>query len=179
VRTFAVAASAAAALGACSTGEAPAPTPAAAAGSTSAAQCPQPRTTEQAPQSYYEKKNPLPATADNIERGRQLYERDAQPLPCAACHGINGDGSGPAGRRLDPPPRNFRCAETMNALPDGQLYWAIEGGSRPFHVPELQGALEVERPGRSTPFTAMRGYSEFLSETEIWQLVLYIRTLAR
>jgi hypothetical protein len=46
-------------------------------------------------------------------------------------------------------------------------------------VPTLQGAQQIERPARGRPFTAMSGYRELLSEPEMWQLVLYIRTFAR
>jgi len=38
-----------------------------------------------------------------LERGRKIYFR-----ACASCHGIRGDGSGPAARGFDPAPRNFR-----------------------------------------------------------------------
>ena len=38
-----------------------------------------------------------------MERGRKLYFR-----ACAPCHGVQGDGNGPAARGFDPAPRNFR-----------------------------------------------------------------------
>lgn len=142
-----------------------------------ATQCPQPRETEAAPGSYVARTNPLPASADNLERGRRLYQRDAGPVACAHCHGVNGDGNGPGGRNLVPPPRNFACAETMRGLSDGQLYWVIENGSGVYHLPSRQGAQEIERPGRRLRFTAMRMHRDSLSEADIWQLILYIRTL--
>jgi hypothetical protein len=67
----------------------------------------------------------------------------------------------------------------MNALTDGQLYWVIERGGGDFHVPATQGAQQVTRPGRGAPFTAMPGHGDHLSDTEVWQLILYIRSLAR
>ena len=143
-----------------------------------AGRCPEPRDTARAPNSFYSRTNPLPRTAENLKRGRRLYEGDAKPLACAACHGADGDGNGPAGRELVPPPRNFRCAESMARVTDGQLYWVIENGSGTFHRPSRQGAQEIERPGRRTRFTAMRAHKEYLSDTDIWQLIMYIRTLA-
>jgi mono/diheme cytochrome c family protein len=166
-------------VAACSTAEAPQTGEPVAPSSAVAGRCPEPRRTARAPDSYYSRTNPLPGTAEHLDRGRRLYERDARPAPCASCHGIDGDGRGPAGGSLVPPPRNFACAETMRSLTDGQLYWVIEEGSGEFHVPATQGAQRIERPGRGAPFTAMRGHGDHLSDTEIWQLILYIRSMAR
>jgi hypothetical protein len=66
----------------------------------------------------------------------------------------------------------------MGAIPDGQLYWVLENGSGDFHLPSEQGAQQIERPGRRSRFTAMQAYRDLLSETEIWQLVMYLRTFA-
>ena len=67
----------------------------------------------------------------------------------------------------------------MSRITDGQMYWVIENGPGEFHLPARQGAQEIERPGRRTRFTAMRSHKEDLSETDIWELILYIRTLQR
>lgn len=142
-----------------------------------AGQCPEPRATPRAPGGHYARVNPLPATAANLERGRALYQQKARQGTCASCHGVVGDGLGPAGRGLDPPPRNFTCAETMAGITDGQLYWVIENGSGAYHAPSSQGAQRIERPGRGAPPAAMRGYGNSLSSTETWQLILYIRSL--
>jgi hypothetical protein len=39
----------------------------------------------------------------HVERGRKIYFR-----ACAPCHGVRGDGNGPAAQGFDPAPRNFR-----------------------------------------------------------------------
>jgi len=121
-----------------------------------AAQCPQPRFTGKAPAPIYGLSNPLAADGTNIAAGRRTYESDAHP-PCQICHGIKGDGKGPLAQQFDPPPRNFACKETVNGIPDGQLFWIVKNGS----------------PGTSMP--AFGG----LREEQIWQIVLYLRTLAR
>ena len=41
--------------------------------------------------------------ADTLERGRRAYSRD-----CYACHGMDGDGRGPASHGIDPRPRDLR-----------------------------------------------------------------------
>ena len=96
-----------------------------------------------APNSYYNRTNPLEKTAENLDKGELRYQRAATPLPCVQCHGKNGEGKGPLGKGLVPPPRNFACAETMNQLPDRQLYWVIEKGSGAFHLPSEQGAQQI------------------------------------
>ena len=121
-----------------------------------AGQCPQPRFTGRAPDAVYALSNPLGHSPENIAAGRRLYEKGAQPA-CRTCHGLKGDGRGPLAAQFDPPPRNFACAKTVNGIPDGQLFWIIQNGS----------------PGTSMPsFPA-------LSEEQVWQVVLYLRELAR
>lgn len=162
----------------CTTGPGPAATPStsrAGTPSASATDCPQARQTEQAPDSYLALTNPLPRSQQHIARGRALYEAQREPAACVACHGVDGRG-GPVGAALVPPPRNLACAETMNPLPDGQLYWVIERGSGPFHDPASQGAQQIGRPGRRAA-TSMQPFGEQLNQTEIWQLVTYVRTL--
>lgn len=39
----------------------------------------------------------------HLQRGEQLYERN-----CAQCHGVSGDGAGPAAKYLTPRPRDYR-----------------------------------------------------------------------
>jgi len=119
-------------------------------------QCPQPRFTGRAPEAIYRTVGRLEADAANIGAGRRLYESEATPN-CSTCHGIRGDGQGPLASQFDPPPRNFACAETVNGIPDGQLFWIIRNGS----------------PGTSMPAFGA------LTDRQVWQLVLYLRELAR
>lgn len=48
----------------------------------------------------------MTANPDLLQRGRTLYEQN-----CAACHGPDGQGNGPGGAGINPPPRNFTKAE--------------------------------------------------------------------
>ncbi len=41
-------------------------------------------------------------TPDLLSQGKKLYEQN-----CVSCHGTNGDGKGPAGVLLKPPPSEF------------------------------------------------------------------------
>ncbi len=120
-------------------------------------ECPQPRFTGQAPEPIRSRENPLSPTSANLAAGRALYQQDAEPA-CRMCHGREGDGRGPLSAQFDPRPRNFACRETVNGIPDGQLYWIIRNGS---------------------PGTAMPAFGDELSERETWQVVLYLRQLAQ
>lgn len=52
-----------------------------------------------------------------LERGRAVYEAH-----CAACHGVNGDGDGPAAVWLYPKPRNFSAGlYKIQSTPAGSL----------------------------------------------------------
>ena len=117
------------------------------------AQCPQNRTTADAPEKYSGLKNPLEAAEKRMKKGEVLYMDTAQPMQCLHCHGARGDGTGELGLQADPPARNFTCAETMKNISDGQMFWAIKNG--------IEG-------------TAMPAYPD-LADWQIWVLVHYAR----
>lgn len=118
--------------------------------------CPQNRSTPNVPDEFYNQKNPLPATQENMDAGRALYHVDTQPTACKICHGAEGNGFGMMAQGLFPMPRNFTCAETMKDIPDGQMFWIIRNGS---------------------PGTGMLPYAD-LSDKQIWQLIHYLRQFA-
>ena len=71
---------------------------------------------------------------------------------CAACHGENGKGVA----NLKPTPADL-TGHHMHSLKDGEIYWMITNGI-----------------GKTMP-----GFKTQLSETERWQVVLYVRQLSR
>jgi mono/diheme cytochrome c family protein len=121
-----------------------------------AADCPQPRFTGKAPEADYALRNPLGADT-GLDEARRLYLGDGSKVSCATCHGVKGDGRGEMADLFDPLPRNFRCAQTVNGIPDGQLFWIIRYGS----------------PGSSMP------PHPALSDRQLWTIVNYLRQLAR
>ncbi|MDT8438961.1 MAG: cytochrome c [Wenzhouxiangellaceae bacterium] len=128
-----------------------------------------------APDAIRSQSNPLPITPETIAAGRRLYQETAHPIACAQCHGEDGDGQGPLARHLDPAPADFTC-RFFQRVPDGQLFWITREGSG-FVQPEPgHTRAEVRRPGRRDRTTAMRPHGGILSETEIWQIVAYLRT---
>lgn len=167
ITAAAVALGVAVALGGCArTPETPA---AAAAG----ADCDPDRGVPRAPAEIRSLSNPLETTMETIAAGRALYEVTARPVACAECHGIDGDGQGPLARHLEPAPSNFTC-EFYNEVPDGQLFWITREGSNFMRTEE--GLVDVRRPGRRDRSTAMRPHRYYLTETETWQVVAYLRT---
>ncbi len=120
--------------------------------------CPQLREkTPRAPEEFLKKVNPLEKNQKNLKKGKLLYMVRAKTLQCKHCHGVNGDGRGEMASDSFPAPRNFTCAETMKAIPDGQLFWTIENG---------------------LPHTSMPSYSN-LKDKQVWQIILYIREFAK
>ena len=107
------------------------------------------------PAPYARMRNPLKPTRANIAAGRRLYAEN-----CASCHGARGRGDGEAGKDLTPPPANLAFTMRMPIASDGFLMWTISEGG--------------EKLG-----TAMPAFKDALSEKERWQIILYLRTLAR
>ena len=59
----------------------------------------------------------LPQKEASLAEGKKVYE-----TYCAGCHGITGDGKGPAAAALNPKPRNFQTAEfRFRSTPSGEL----------------------------------------------------------
>jgi mono/diheme cytochrome c family protein len=121
------------------------------------AACVQPRKTAKAPDEFLARTNPVASSAGAITAGKALFIKTAQPVACAMCHGEQGDGNGLMGAALVPAPRNFTCGAMMKDIPDGQLFWIIKNGS--------SGTGMMAFPG--------------LSDDQVWQLIHYIRSLAK
>ncbi len=100
---------------------------------------------------------PASAKPGNADRAKAIYAKR-----CVLCHGVEGDGSGVEGDRLNPPPRDFsegqykfRTTHFDDALPnDEDIFRMIHDGM---------------------PGTAMPGWSDVLSEQDMWDLVVYLK----
>ena len=91
-----------------------------------------------------------PRAAPSLAAGATLY----QSL-CAGCHGVEGQGDGPAGAKLDPPPASFHDAARMSRRSPYGLYNTISLG--------VAG-------------TGMAAYGQ-LSDEERWALAYYVAGL--
>ena len=96
--------------------------------------------------------NPIPANHESIAAGAALFATN-----CVPCHGVSGKSDGPVGLTMNPRPADL----TQHAIPgihtDAQLYeWITDG----------------------FPGTRMPPFKSSLSDSDRWNLVNFIRTLA-
>jgi mono/diheme cytochrome c family protein len=101
-----------------------------------------------APASADAKKNPLTSDAGTLVAGKTVYTKE-----CQSCHGKKGKGDGPSAKDLDIPAGDFTKAVTQSQS-DGALFWKITEGRKP-----------------------MPSFKKKLNETQVWQSVVYMRTL--
>ncbi len=90
--------------------------------------------------------NPIPASADSVHKGKQLFT-----IYCVPCHGISGTGDGLVGEKLVLRPFDLTSA-SVQQIPDGLIFGYITFG----------GAV-------------MPIYGNDLSPTERWHVVNYVR----
>ncbi|MFI5268137.1 MAG: c-type cytochrome [Chloroflexota bacterium] len=106
------------------------------------------------PRSTLTTPNPYANDPASAERGRFVYQQY-----CQACHGLNGDGNGPAvaGLRVRPP--SFRNPQHFLAPGmDGAHFWVVQhGDGRQGGMPSWQGTL---------------------SDQQIWDAVNYVKEIA-
>jgi mono/diheme cytochrome c family protein len=95
-------------------------------------------------------KNPVASTAESTAAGRRVYLR-----LCVLCHGPEGKGDGEAAAGATP--SDLTGAQWNYGSTDGELFSVIHDGTSP----------------------DMAGYAERMSDTDIWNVVNYIRTFKR
>jgi len=67
--------------------------------------------------------NPITKDVESLNRGKVLYE-----IHCLVCHGVNGLGDGPVGKKYVPDPMNLTL-DYVQTQPDGQVFYTISHGS--------------------------------------------------
>jgi DMSO reductase family type II enzyme heme b subunit len=104
-------------------------------------------------------------TDEMLEQGRATYFGR-----CSFCHGLLGDGEGPAAKYLDPRPRDF----TLGTF----KFRTTQSGELPTNEDLFRTV------SRGLPGTAMQGFDSDLiknglSEDERWAVISYIKTFAQ
>lgn len=95
--------------------------------------------------------------AQYTEEGKVIYFKN-----CAFCHGDHLDGTGHFAHGFIPSPANFVDVGTIAQLQESYVFWRISKGG-----PGL--------PPESHPWnSAMPIWEDFLTEEEIWKVILYI-----
>jgi mono/diheme cytochrome c family protein len=90
--------------------------------------------------------NPQAVTPESLARGKALYETH-----CLPCHGAEGHGDGPVGKKYTPTPMNLTF-DYVQQQADGQLYYTITRG------------------GIVMPF-----YRDAIAPADRWNVVNYIK----
>ncbi len=91
--------------------------------------------------------NPVKPTQESVNQGRVLFEKN-----CVVCHGAEGRGDGPGAAQLNPQPADLRLHMPYHT--DAQFFNFIENGY---------------------PQSAMTGYKGVISDTDIWNMINYLR----
>ena len=94
--------------------------------------------------------NPVPEDGNAIAKGKELFS-----TICFVCHGDQGKGNGFNAGSLERPPADLTSHQVQKQS-DGELFWKISEGNPP-----------------------MLSFKQSLSEEQRWQLIRYIRELAR
>ena len=103
-----------------------------------------------APAAEAGKKNPVPVNDSSVALGQKIYLQR-----CAGCHGKTGKGDGPDAADLGIHPAKLADAVVQEQT-DGALFWKVTAGKKP-----------------------MPSYRTRLSPTDRWNVINYLRTLAR
>ena len=100
------------------------------------------------------------AKSGDADAGAEIYAQR-----CIHCHGEDGDAVTEAADRLNPPPRDFTSAQ-----------YKIKTTDFEDDFPNDHDVFRMIRDGM--PGTAMPGWSDVLSDQDIFDLVAYIKTFA-
>lgn len=104
------------------------------------------------PTTWRNVRNPMEPNIRSLVHGKQIFTTN-----CVGCHGLKGDGKGPALVFIsNPAPRNFTDASQQLYFSDGELYDAILFG--------IDG-------------TAMPPFGDILTVNDIWDVTNFIRTI--
>ena len=98
-------------------------------------------------------KNPVAITPASIEAGRKAYGKF-----CAFCHGADAKGEGPMAPKDSHPP-NLTNGTWKHGSSDGEIFTVISDGVG----------------GKSV----MKSFKSKLTPEEIWDVVIYLRSLAK
>ncbi|MCI4443279.1 MAG: cytochrome c [Lentimicrobium sp.] len=83
------------------------------------------------PKTAMNMKNPFPADASSLERGKNSYQID-----CVRCHGKRGNGDGLKAEKVQKKVTDLG-SDAIQKQSDGELFWKISEGRRPMPLKDL------------------------------------------
>jgi mono/diheme cytochrome c family protein len=102
------------------------------------------------PANYKDMKSAAKTSPASIQAGEAIYKKT-----CAACHGKTGVGNGPKAKSLDTKPSDFTSAGFQSET-DGAIFYQTKVGRED-----------------------MPKYDKKIEDTDIWNIVNYLRTLKK
>lgn len=96
-------------------------------------------------------KNPVPASAESVAKGRQAYNK-----ACRHCHGLKALGDGPLAPK-NPSPANLTDDKWDHGSSDGEIFYIIANGA-----------------GKDSE---MKGVRSEMTATDMWNIVNYLRSI--
>ena len=100
---------------------------------------------------------PLAQAEPDLEKGKSSYG-----TYCVTCHGTTGDGQGPVGKTLNPPPRDFTAGDFKFGDSDQEIFDVISNGAA------SKGGSPLMAP-----------WGMVIPEADRWAIVAYIRSLKK
>ena len=97
-------------------------------------------------------KNPVAAAPESVAAGKALYAKN-----CSPCHGVNATGG--SGNDLIGPAPDLTDAEWQHGGTDGEIFTNIKDG-----IP---------------PDLSMGPWGDRLKDTDIWNIVNFLRSIAK
>ncbi len=95
--------------------------------------------------------NPVKPTPTSLAQGKKMYGFD-----CALCHGKDGDGKGDLAADMNLKLADYRDSAALKDMTDGEMFYIIKNGKG-----------------------QMTGEADRVKPEEIWNLVNYVRSLAK
>jgi mono/diheme cytochrome c family protein len=96
-------------------------------------------------------KNPVASSAESVAAGKAAFAKN-----CRFCHGADAKGNGPMAPK-DTHPSDLTDAKWDRGSTDGELFVVIRDGAGPKFD--------------------MKGYKSKMTETEMWNVVNYLRSV--
>ena len=103
------------------------------------------------PDEAAKRENPVKPTESSIAEGKKLFG-----YQCTMCHGEKGDGKGELVETMNLKTKDWTNAESLKDFTDGAMFYVIDKGKG--HMPSQEGRM---------------------SATQKWNLINYIRSLAK